>query len=68
MKNKWILRSQLEKDMKKGIYIAKNSIKCANCGHTMFLGRKDKLVCTWCGHYIFKDKKEEFRYRLESLL
>lgn len=68
MKNKWVYREDLEKDIKRGIYYTKNSVKCTNCGHAMLLGRKNKRVCTWCGHYIFKDKKEEFEYRLRSLI
>lgn len=64
MENKWISRHKLQEDIEKGIYYTKNSIKCETCGHTMFLGRKDKKVCTWCGRYVFKDKKEEFMYRL----
>ena len=68
MKNKGISRKQLQEDIKKGIFYAKNSIQCANCGHKMLLGRKNKRVCTWCGHYIFKDKREEFEYRLRSLI
>lgn len=63
-----ISRKQLKEDIKKGIYYAENSIKCANCGHSMLLGRKNKRVCTWCYHYIFKDKKQEFEYRLKEQL
>ena len=68
MENKWISRYQLEKEIKRGMVYTRNSIKCANCGHTMLFARKNKAVCTWCGHYVFKDKKEEFEYRLKELL
>ena len=68
MRKKGISRTQLEKDIKKGIEITKNSSKCSNCGHSMLIGRKGKVICSWCGHYIFKDKKEEFEYRLRGLI
>ena len=41
-------------------------IKCKHCGHTMLLGKADKLPCTYCGYYIFKDEKTEFQYRLKE--
>lgn len=66
MKNKWVSRKELEKDMKKAIFLSKSSVECANCGHKMLLGRKEKRVCSWCHKYIFKDKKEEFEYRLKE--
>lgn len=68
MENKWIPREKLEKDMKLGLLYAKSSTKCANCGHSVLIGRKGKCICNWCGHYIFKDKKEEFMYRMGELL
>ena len=68
MKNKGISRKQLEKEIEKGILYAKSSITCKNCGHTMFLGKRNRVVCTWCGHYVFNNQKEEFEYRLRSLI
>lgn len=67
MENNWIPREILVKKMKEDLKRAQNSVKC-KCGHTVFLGRKDKIVCSWCGNYVFKDKKEEFRYRMEQMI
>lgn len=62
-----ISRVKLENDIKKGIYYAKNSTKCSYCGHSMLIGRKDKIICSWCKHWIFKDKKQEFLYRMGEI-
>ena len=68
MKNGWVFRKDLEKDIEKGIFYTKNSTKCKHCGHTMMVGRKGKVICNWCGNYIFKDDKEEFMYRMRGLI
>ena len=68
MENKWVSRKQLEKDIEKGIFITKNSVKCKHCGHSMLIGRKEKIICNWCGHYVFKDDKKEFMYRMRGLI
>ena len=54
-------------DTKKIDFYSKNSTKC-RCGHTNFLGRKEKIVCSWCNKYVFKNKKDEFVYRIGELL
>lgn len=52
-----------KEDTKKLNFYTKNSTKC-KCGHTNFLGSRDKIICSWCGKYIFKNKKTEFFYRI----
>lgn len=39
---------------------------CKNCGHSILLGRKDKIICHHCGKYVFKDDKAEFEYRMKQ--
>ena len=48
-------------------YITKNKISC-ECGHKIFLYKKDKLICSWCGRYVFKNKRIEFKYRIKEKL
>lgn len=40
-------------------------VKC-NCGHTMYIVKKDRTVCRWCGHYVYRDKFTEMKYELEK--
>ncbi len=40
--------------------------KCTHCGHTMNLGRAEKLICTGCGYFIYKNKKVEFINELKK--
>ena len=54
-------------DTKKNDFYSKNSTKC-RCGHTNFLGSKERIVCSWCNKYVFKNKKDEFVYRIGELL
>lgn len=39
---------------------------CKVCGHSMLLGKKDKVICNHCGNYIFKDDVTEFNFRLRE--
>lgn len=52
-----------KEDTKKFNFYTRNSIKC-KCGHTNFLGSRDKIICSWCNRYVFKDKKTEFKYKI----
>ena len=54
-------------DIKKIDFYTKNSIKC-KCGHTNFLGSRDKIICSWCGQYVFKNEKIKFLHRIGELL
>ena len=54
-------------DTKKIDFYTRNSTKC-KCGHTNFLGSRDKIICSWCGEYVFKNKKIEFKHRIGELL
>jgi hypothetical protein len=54
-------------DTKKIDFYTKNSTKC-KCGHTNFLGSRDKIICSWCNRYIFKNKRIEFMYRVGELV
>ena len=54
-------------DTKKIDFYTRNSTKC-KCGHTNFLGSRDKIICSWCNRYVFKDKKTEFKHRIGELL
>lgn len=56
-----------KKDKVKLDFYTKNSVKC-RCGHTNFLGSKEKIICSWCGNYVFKNKKIEFIYRIGEKL
>lgn len=47
---------------------SRGRIYCQNCGHSLIIGKQDKVICDWCGHYVFKDKKAEFKYRLKEQL
>ena len=53
-----------KKDKVRLDFYTKNSVKCEHCGHTNFLGSRDKIICSWCGYYVFKNKKIEFDFRL----
>ena len=59
--------SSYVEDTKKIDFYSKNSTKC-RCGHTNFLGSREKIVCSWCNKYVFKNKKDEFVYRIGELL
>ena len=48
-------------------FYTKNSTKC-KCGHTNFLGSREKIICSWCGMLVFKNKRIEFMYRIGELL
>ena len=48
-------------------FFNENSTKC-NCGHTNFLGSRDKIICSWCGKYVFKNEKIKFLHRIGELL
>jgi hypothetical protein len=48
-------------------FYTKNSTKC-KCGHTNFLGSRDKVICSWCNRYVFKNKRIEFMYRVGELI
>lgn len=48
-------------------FYTRNSTKC-KCGHTNFLGSRDKIICSWCGSYVFRNKRTEFIYRIGELL
>lgn len=54
-------------DTKKIDFYTKNSTKC-KCGHTNFLGSRDKTICSWCNRYVFKNKRIEFMYRVGELI
>ena len=54
-------------DSKRIDFYTRNSTKC-KCGHTIFLGGKDKMICSWCNRYVFKNKQKEFLYRTGELL
>ena len=54
-------------DSKKIDFYTKNSTKC-RCGHTNFLGSREKIVCSWCNKYVFKNERDEFIYRIGELL
>ena len=56
-----------KEDSKKLDFYSKNSIKC-KCGHTNFLGSREKIICSWCGEYVFRNKRIEFLYRIGELL
>jgi ribosomal protein S27E len=56
-----------KEDSKKIGFYTKNSIKC-KCGHTIFLGSREKIICSWCGQYIFKNEKIKFIYRIGEAL
>lgn len=68
MKNKGISREQLEKDTKSSIEFYKTCVKCERCGHSLPIGRQNKILCKYCGNYIFKNKKEEFIYRMGNII
>lgn len=59
--------SKYYKDEKRLDFYTKNSVKC-KCGHTNFLGSRDKIICSWCNNYVFKNKRIEFKYRIGELL
>ena len=48
-------------------FYTRNSTKC-KCGHTNFLGSRDKIICSWCNRYVFKNKRIEFMYRVGELI
>ena len=48
-------------------FYTRNSTKC-KCGHTNFLGSRDKIICSWCGMLVFKNKRIEFMHRIGELL
>ena len=59
--------SNYKKDTIKLEFYTKNSTKC-KCGHTNFLGSRDKIVCSWCCRYVFKNKQIEFVYRIGEMI
>ena len=39
------------------------------CGHSVIIPHYvEKKICDWCGCYVFKNKKDEFEYRMNSLI
>lgn len=39
------------------------------CGHRVIIPNwVDKQICGWCGRYVFKNKKDEFNYKLRSMM
>ena len=56
-----------KKDKVRLDFYTKNSTKC-KCGHTNFLGSRDKVICSWCNRYVFKNKRIEFMYRVGELM
>lgn len=48
--------------------IVRSRTLCPTCGHSIMLGRKNKIICTHCGKYVFKTKEEEFKYRIKEQL
>ena len=56
-----------KKDKVKLEFYTRNSVKC-KCGHTNFLGSRDKIICSWCGMLVFKNKRIEFKHRIGELL
>ena len=56
-----------KEDTKKLNFYTRNSIKC-KCGHTNFLGSRDKIICSWCGSYVFRNRRIEFKHRIGELL
>ena len=58
--------SSYKEDSKKLDFYSKNSTKC-KCGHTNFLGSREKIICSWCGMLVFKNKRIEFMYRIGEL-
>ena len=60
--------NEMIREKKKSIEYYTHCIKCEKCGHTIYIGNRDKVLCTSCGRYLFKDKKKEFDYRMRTLL
>lgn len=67
MAKKGKLIENIKKDMQRSIEFYKSCVKCEKCGHSIQMGRQDKVLCEWCGKYVFKDKKIEFMYRMGKL-
>lgn len=42
--------------------------KCSYCGHSMLLGRAERVICSYCGHFIFKNKKLKFLYEMQAAI
>ena len=55
--------SNYVEDSRRIDFYTRNSTKC-KCGHTNFLGSRDKIICSWCNRYVFKDKKTEFKHKI----
>ena len=68
MKKMSMSERKRREDKKRSIEFYESCVKCLKCGHSVPIGRKDKMLCEFCGKYVFKDKKEEFRYRMGQIL
>ena len=68
MKNNSKFVQDFKKEKLRSLEYYSHCIKCEKCGHTVYIGNRDKILCTTCGRYLFKDKKKEFDYRMRTLL
>ena len=62
--NEWTYLS-FKEIKKKASQMTNHVVKC-KCGHTVNLGRLDRMICTWCNKWVYLNPKVEFRYRLKE--
>lgn len=43
-------------------------VKCKHCGHSIYIGRGERIICFHCGRYVYKNKKIALKYEVEKLM